>query len=82
MVEDTIEVNPVYKLNSLMANLSIGNNLIDRIKVAQANEEVLQEFLTSLEQVENGEGVIKFEGHLYVSFNEVLKNEVLNECIT
>lgn len=29
LMEDIIEVNPVYKLNSLFANLTISNNLVD-----------------------------------------------------
>lgn len=64
-----------------MANLCIGNDLVDWIKVVHANE-VMQGFLTSSEQVKNCEGVIGFEGRLSVLFNEELKNEALYECIT
>ena len=51
ILEDIIEVNPVCMINSLMGNLSISNDLVDRIKAAQANDENLQGFLTSLDQV-------------------------------
>lgn len=37
-----------------MANLRIFNDLLDRIKVAQTDDEELQKFLTSLEVVQNG----------------------------
>lgn len=57
--------------NSLMANLSISNELVDRIKMTQMNDEVLQGFLTSLDQVEKGEDrVIQFKGCLSVTSNE------------
>ena len=49
--------------------------------MAQANDENLQGFLTSLEQVEKGEdGVIRFKGRLCVPSNEELKSEVLHEA--
>ena len=81
MLEDIIEVNLVCIINSLMGNLTISNDLVDRIKVAQANDENLQGFLTSLDQVEKGEdGVIRFKGRLCVPANEELKSEVLHEA--
>lgn len=42
-----MDTNLVCKLNSLMANLSISKDLIDRIEVAQVNDEVLHGFLIS-----------------------------------
>ena len=81
MLEDIIEVNPVCMINSLMGNLSISNDLVDRIKVAQASDEKLQGFLTSLEQVEKGEdGVIRFKGRLCVPTDEDLRSEILHEA--
>lgn len=41
MLDKSREVNLVSKLNSLMANLSISKDLVDKIKVAQANDDVL-----------------------------------------
>lgn len=41
MMKDIIEVNPVCKLNSLMAGLTIFIDLVDRIKVAQGTNEEL-----------------------------------------
>lgn len=43
MIEDIIKVNLVCKLNSLMANLTISKDLVDRIKEAHENDE-LKEF--------------------------------------
>lgn len=64
-----------------MANLNVLNDLDDKIKIAQTNDEVLLGFLTSLEQVEKGDdGVIWFKGWLCVSLNEKVKNEVLHEA--
>lgn len=40
-MEDTIEVNPVCKLSSLFANLTISNYVIDQIKIAQETDEEL-----------------------------------------
>ena len=63
MMEDIIEVNPVCQLNSLMGNLSISNDLVDRIKVAQNDDDILQGFLTSVEKVVKEEdGIIRYEG--------------------
>ena len=63
MMEDIIEVNPVCQLNSLMGNLSISNDLVDRIKVAQNDDDILQGFLTSMEKVVKGDdGLIRYEG--------------------
>ena len=63
MMEDIIEMNPVCQLNSLLGNLSISNDLVDRIKVAQNDDDILQGFLTSMEKVVKEEdGVIKYEG--------------------
>lgn len=39
LVEYIIEVNLVCQLNSLIANLTISNDLVDRIKVAQETNE-------------------------------------------
>ena len=63
-------MNPVCQLNSLMGNLSISNELVDRIKVAQNDDNILQGFLTSMEKIVKGEdGVIRFEGRLCVPIN-------------
>lgn len=50
-MEDIIEVNPMCKLNSLMENLNISNDIVDKIKVTQAEQENLQRLLTSLKLV-------------------------------
>lgn len=51
------------KPNSLIANLTISNELIDRIKVAQETDEELERFLTSLNFVKKeGDEVIRYEG--------------------
>lgn len=47
-MEDFIKVNPLCKLNSLMVILSICNDLVDRIKVAQIENEELQKLLIAL----------------------------------
>ena len=81
MMEDIIEVNPVCQLNSLIGNLSISNDLVDRIKVAQNDDDILQGFLTLMEKVVKGEdGIIRYEGRLCVPFNEELKAEILREA--
>lgn len=71
-MKDIIDLYPVYMLNSLMANFSISNDLVSKIKFAQAKNEPLQKFLTSLEQLqkENDE-VNKCKGRLCVPFNEL-----------
>lgn len=51
-----MEVNPIYKLNSLMANLTISNDVVDRIKAAQdTNEELAARISSSLKNVKKGE---------------------------
>ena len=78
MMEDIIEVNPVCQLNPLMGNLSISNDLVDRIKVAQKDYDILQGLPTSMEKVVKGEdGIIRYEGRLCVPSNEELKIEIL-----
>ena len=63
MMEDIIEVNPVCQLNSLMGNLSISNDLVGRIKVAQKDDDILQGLPISMEKVVKGEdGIIRYEG--------------------
>ena len=81
LMENIIGVNPVCKLNSLLTNLTISNDLVDRIKVSQGTDEELQGFLTSINSVEKREDeVIRFEGRLCVPKNEELRNEVLHEA--
>ena len=81
MMEDIIEVNQICKLNSLMANLTISNDLVDRIKLAQDTDGELQGFLTSLEQVKKGEdGAIRFDGRLCVPSSGELRREVLQKA--
>lgn len=80
-MEDITEVNLVCKLNFLMTNLTISNNLVDGIKIAQETDEELQGFLTSLDQVKKWEdGVTWFDDRHYVPNNEELKKEVLQEA--
>ena len=80
-MEDIIEVNPVCQLNSLMGNLSISNDLVDRIKVAQKDDDILQGLPTSMEKVVKGEdGIIRYEGRLCFPSNEELKIEILREA--
>lgn len=73
-MKDTIEVNPVCKLNSLLSNLTIYNDLVDQIKVAQETDEQLQSVLTSFNFVKNG------EGRLCVPRNEKLRSKNLHEA--
>ena len=54
MMESIIDVSPVCQLNSLMGNLKISNDLVDRIKVPQGDDDILQGFLTSVEKVTKG----------------------------
>lgn len=51
VMENIIEVNPMCKLNSLMENLNISNDIVDKIKVTQPEQENLQRLLTSLKLV-------------------------------
>ena len=41
-------MNPLCQLNSLVGNLSISNDLVDRIKVAQNDDDILQGLPTSM----------------------------------
>lgn len=54
-MHNIIQVNLVYKLNSLMTNLSISNDLVKRVKLALEGDEELQGFLISLYQVKKYE---------------------------
>ena len=54
MMENIINVNPVCRLNSLMENVKISIELVDRIKIAQAGDDILQGFFTSEEKVPRG----------------------------
>lgn len=38
-MENILKVNPACKLKSLSANLSMSNDLVDRIKVARTEDE-------------------------------------------
>lgn len=59
-----------------MKNLSIFNDLVDEIKMAQAEDEESQKLLTSSELIQKGEDtVIRFKGRLCLPFNEELWNE-------
>lgn len=63
MIEYIIEANQLCKLNSILTNLTVFNDLVDKIKVAEERDEELDEFLTSLNFVKMGEDkVIRFEG--------------------
>lgn len=70
-----MEVNPIYKLNSLMANLTISNDVVDRIKAAQdTNEELAARISSSLKNVKKGEDwAIRFDGWLCALSSEELK---------
>lgn len=73
MKEDIIKVNLVCKLNSLMANLTISNDLVGRINVVHDIDEELQGFLTSLKQVKKGEyRAIRFDCQLCIPSSEEL----------
>lgn len=66
-MEDITEVDPICKLNSLIKKLTISIDIVHRIKVAQVRDEEFQGFITSLEQVKNGEDrIIRFDGWLSV----------------
>lgn len=80
IMEDIIEVNLVCRLNLLITNLSISIDLVDRIKVYQAEDEKLRKLLTSQKPIQKGDdGIIIVKGRLYAPLNEELRNEVLRE---
>lgn len=80
-MEDFIEVNPVYKVNYLFANLTVSKDLLKRIKVAQNIDEELQGFLTSLNFLKNGEDeVLRYEGRLCVPKNEALESKIQHDA--
>lgn len=68
------------KLNYILTNLTIFNDLVGKIKAAQEIDEELHGFLTSLNPVKMGKDkIIRFEGWLCIPKNEKLRNEVLHE---
>lgn len=76
-MEDIIVVNSVCMLNSLFANLTISNDLVNWIKVAQETDKELQWFLTSLNFIKEEDDVIRCDGRLCVPNNEELRSEIL-----
>lgn len=47
-------MKPICKFKSLMTNLNISNDLVDRIKVVQSEDEELKKLFTSLEPIPKG----------------------------
>lgn len=80
MIEDIIEVNPACKLNFLFSNLTISNDLVKRIKIAQERDKELQGFIFSLNSIKKGENkMLRFEGRLCVRKNEELTSDILHK---
>lgn len=51
LMEDIIKVNSVCQLNSLIVNLTISNDLVDKIKMAEETNEELQCFFSFLNSI-------------------------------
>lgn len=60
-------VNLDCKQNSLLSNLTISNDIVDQIKMAQETDEERQRFLTSLNSIKKGGNeMMRFEGYMFL----------------
>lgn len=67
MMQDIIKFRPEYQFESLMANLSISNELVQKVKSAQESEKWLHRLFTSEAPILIDEdGVIDLNGRLCV----------------
>ena len=70
----------------IFCNISIRSDMLDRIKEAQKNDQIVQKWI---EKVQNGEiqdfivsteGILKFRNRIVVPLDESIKKEILEEA--
>ena len=73
-----VVINPVERLTGLLANLVISNELVDRVKLAEMEDEELNEMLNNtLDMVEDSNSVIRFRGRLCVPNDDAQRRNIL-----
>ena len=81
MSAEVVAMNPVERLTGLLANLVISNELVDRVKLAQMEDEKLNEMLYKTpDMVVDSNRVIRFRGRLWVPNNDALRRDILEEA--
>ena len=76
-----VAISTVEQLTRLLTNLVISNELVNRFKLAQMEEEELNEMLDkSPDMVANSNSVIRFRGRLYVPSDDALRRNILEEA--
>ena len=81
MSAEVVSINPVERLTGLLANLVITNELVDRVKLAQMEDEKLNEMLDKTpDMVVDSNRVIKFRGRLWVPNDDALRRDILEEA--
>ena len=78
MSAEVVAINPVERLTGLLANLVISNELVDRVKLAQMEDEELNEMLNKThDMVVDSNSVIRFRGRLCVPNDDALGRNIL-----
>ena len=81
MSAEVVSINPVERLTRLLANLVIFNELVDRVKLAQMEDEKLNEMLEKTPyMVVDSNSVIRFRGRLWVPNDDALRWDILEEA--
>ena len=81
MSAEVVAINPVERMTGILANLVISNELVDRVKLTQMEDEKLNEMLDKTPNiVADSNSVIRFRGRLCVPNNDALKRDILEEA--
>ena len=81
MSAKVVAINPVERLTRLLANLVISNELVDRVKLAQMDDEELNEVLDKTPDiVVDFNSIIRFRGRFWVPNDDALKRDILEEA--
>ena len=80
MSADVVAINLVEQLIGLLANLVISNELVDRVKLAQTEDEEVNEILDKTpDMVADSTSVIRLRGRLCVPNDDALRQNILKE---
>ena len=81
MSAEVVSINPVEQLTGLLANLVISNDLVDRVKIAQMEDEELNKMMERTSDITiDSNSVIRFRGRLCVPNNDALRRNILEEA--
>ena len=81
MSAEVVAINLMEQLTGLLAYLVISNELVDRVKLAQMEDEELNEMLDKTpDMVADSNSVIRFRGRLCVPNDDALRRNILEEA--